>query len=105
MSLSCKNSHLNSKEHKNKKNKVWCEDCGKNISDKTRHIQSEKHIQKSQNRQRETQFGTSGTEVEIIMNERTYNKLEINPDENLEHNINELHSKSYFPQFKHQLSY
>ena len=105
MSLSCKNSHLNSNEHKNKKNKVWCEDCGKNISDKTRHFQSEKHILKSQNRQRETQFGTSGTEVEIIMNERTYNKLEINPDENLEHNINELHSKSYFPQFKHQLSY
>ena len=60
MSLSCKNSLLNSNEHKNKKNKVWCEDCGKNISDKTRPFQSEKHILKSQNRKRETQFGTSG---------------------------------------------
>ena len=105
MSLSCKDSHLNSNEHKNKKNKVWCKDCDKNISDKTRHFQSEKHILKSQNRQRETQFGTSGTEVEIIMNEGTYIKLKINPDENLEHNINESLSKSYFPQLKYQLSY
>ena len=39
------------------------------------------------------------------MNERTYIKLKINPDENLEHNINELLSKSYFPRFKYQLSY
>ena len=31
MSLSCENSHLDSNEHKIKKNKVWCEDCGKNI--------------------------------------------------------------------------
>ena len=105
MSLSCKDSHLNSNEHKSKKNKVWWGDCGKNISDKTRHFQSEKHILKSQNRQRETSFGTSGTEVEIIMNERTYIKLKINPDENLERNINELLSKSYFPRFKYQLSY
>ena len=105
MSLSCKDFHLNSNEHKNKKNKVWCEDCGKNISDKTRHFQREKQILKSQNRQRETQFGTYGTEVEIIMNERTYIKPKINPDENLEHNINELLSKSYFPRFKYQLSY
>ena len=105
MSLSCKDSHLNSNEHENKKNKVWCEDCDKNISDKTRHFQREKQILKSKNRQWETQFGTSGTEVEIIMNERTYIKLKINPDENLEHNINDLLSKSYFPQFKYQLGY
>ena len=39
------------------------------------------------------------------MNERTYIKLKINPDENLEHNINELLSKSYFPRCKYQLSY
>ena len=39
------------------------------------------------------------------MNERTYTKLKINPDENLEHNINELLSKRYFPRFKYQLSY
>ena len=36
------------------------------------------------------------------MNERTYIKLKINP---VEHNINELLSKSYFPRFKYQLSY
>ena len=32
-------------------------------------------------------------------------KLNINPTENLEHNINELLSKNYFPRYKHQLSY
>ena len=32
-------------------------------------------------------------------------KLNINPTENLEHNINELLSKNYFPRYKYQLSY
>ena len=39
------------------------------------------------------------------MNERTYIKLKLNPDESLEHNINELLSKSCFPRFKYHLSY
>ena len=110
LSLSCKNSHLNSNEHKNKteQRRVWCEDCGKYISDKTRHFQSEIHLQ---NRQRENMqnFGTallpSGNGVNIIINENTYIKLKVNPTENLEHRINELKSKRYFPRFKYQLSY
>ena len=39
MSLSDKNSHLIPDEHKSR-TKKWCEDCGKNISDETRHFQS-----------------------------------------------------------------
>ena len=116
MPISDKISHLNSNEHKNKteQRRVWCEDCSKYISDTTRHFQSEIHLQ---NRQRENMqstfgmqiFGTallpSGNGVNIIINENTYIKLKINPTENLEHRINELISKRYFPRFKYQLSY
>ena len=48
---------------------------------------------------------TFGKGEKIIMNENTYIKLKVNPTENLEHNINELLSKNYFPRFKYQLSY
>ena len=84
------------------------------ISDKTRHFQSEIHLQNRQNRQNRQQnimqstFGiqnTFGKGVEIIMNENTYIKLKVNPTENLEHNINELLSKNYFPRYKNQLRY
>ena len=53
MPLSEKSSHLNSDEHKNKteQRRVWCEDCNRYISDKTRHFQSEIHSQNRQNRQ------------------------------------------------------
>ena len=103
MPLSGKSSHLNSDEHKNKteQRRVWCEDCNKYISDKTRHFQSEIHLQ---NRQREN-MQNFGNGVEIIMNENTYNKLKVNPTENLEHRINEILSKNYFPRYKYQLSY
>ena len=40
MPRSDKDSHLSSDEHKNRTNKMWCEDCGKYISDKTRRFQS-----------------------------------------------------------------
>ena len=110
MPISDKDSHLNSDEHKNKteQRRVWCEDCSKYISDTTRHFQSEIHLQ---NRQQNgiTDFGTallpSGKRVNIIENENTYIKLKINPTENLEHNMNELLSKNYFPRYKYQLSY
>ena len=48
MPLSDKDSHLSSDDHKNKTKQllVWCEGCGKYISDKTRHFQSEIHLQK-----------------------------------------------------------
>ena len=39
------------------------------------------------------------------MNENTYIKLKVNPTEILEHNINELLSKNYFPRYNYQLSY
>ena len=107
MRLSGKSSHLNSDEHKNKteQRRVWCEDCNRYISDKTRHFQSEIHLQNRQNRQQNIIQNTFGNGVEIIMNENTYIKLKINPTENLEHRINELLSKNYFPRFKYQLSY
>ena len=45
MPLSDKSNHLGSDQHKNKtkQQQIWCEDCGKYISDKTRHFQSEIH--------------------------------------------------------------
>ena len=47
------------------------------------------------------------------MIEKTYNKLRVNPtgaiattaSENLEHHMNELLNKNYFPRYKYQLSY
>ena len=107
MPLLEKSSHLNSDEHKNKteQQRVWCEDCNRYISDKTRHFQSEIHLQNRQNRQRNNIQSTFGNGVEIIMNENTYIKLKINPTENLEQRIIELLSKNYFPRFKYQLSY
>ena len=41
------------------------------------------------------------------MNEKTYIKLRVNPNDtqNLEHHINELLDKNYFPRYKYQLSY
>ena len=108
MSLSGKSSHLNSDEHKNKNKKVWCEECGKYITDKTKHFQSEIHLQNRQQNSMQSQrscITDFGNGVNIIMNENTYIKLKINPTENLEHRINELTSKRYFPRFKYQLSY
>ena len=113
MPLLEKSSHLNSDEHKNKteQRRVWCEDCNRYISDKTRHFQSEIHLQNRQNRQQnnmQSTFGiqnTFGNGIEIIMNENTYIKLKVNPTENLEHNINDLLSKNYFPRYKYQLRY
>ena len=107
MPLLEKSSHLNSDEHKNKteQRRVWCEDCNRYISDKTRHFQSEIHLQNRQNRQQNNIQNTFGNGVEIIMNENTYIKLKINPTENLEHRINELLSENYFPRYKYNLSY
>ena len=105
MHISDKSSHLNSHEHKNKNKKVWCEDCGKYITDKTIHFQSEIH-----NQHQQSAFGTPFSVetlvgVEIIVNQKLYIKLKVNPTENLEHNIDELLSKNYFPRYKYQLSY
>ena len=107
MPLSGKSSHLNSDEHENKteQRRVWCEDCNRYISDKTRHFQSEIHLQNRQNRQQNNIQNFFGNGIEIIMNANTYIKLKVNPTENLEHNINDFFSKNYFPRFKYQLSY
>ena len=53
MPLSDKLNHLFSDQHKNKtkQQQVWCEACGKYISDKTRHFQSEIHTLRSHNNQ------------------------------------------------------
>ena len=51
MPLSDQSIDLGSDQHKNKTKlqHIWCEDCGKYISDKTRHFQSEIHTLRSQN--------------------------------------------------------
>ena len=113
MPLSDKSNHLNSDQHKNKTKQqrkatqVWCEDCGKYISDKTRHFQSEIHTLRSQ-ATRSTQ-NTFGTGVEVIVNEKTYIKLKVKPtdvaSQDLKKQINDLLSKNYFPRYKYQLSY
>ena len=113
MPLSDKSSHLNSDEHRNKTKQqhIWCEDCGKYISN-SRHFQSEIHTLRSQNHQSSQDarsvpafaFGTQSG-VEIIVNEKTYIKLRVNPTNHLEEQINDLLNKNYFPRYKFQLSY
>ena len=121
MPLSDKVNHLNSDQHKNKteQQQVWCEDCGKYISDKTRQFQSEIHTLRSQHRsQQKNNFShsTFGIEsgVEIIVNGKTYNKLRVKTTctaasrqlpQDLEKQINDLLNKNYFPRYKCQLSY
>ena len=113
MALSDKSTDLNSDDHENHHNKVWCEDCNKYISDTTRHFQSEIHLRNKQNTQStRSASGASGTQhpsvqfdkntegalnVGLIVNGNTYSKLKVNPTENLEHDIKELLSKNYFP--------
>ena len=47
---------------------------------------------------------TSG--VKLIVKEKTYMKLKMNPNvNNLEYHMNELLSKKYFSRYKYQLSY
>ena len=114
MPLSDKSNHLNSDEHKNKTKQqreatqIWCEDCGKYISN-SRHFQSEIHTLRSQNNAINNTLhgvGTNvGTGVEIIVNEKTYIKLRVNPTNHLEEQINDLLKTSFFPRYKFQLSY
>ena len=114
MPLSDKSNHLNSDEHKNKTKQqreatqIWCEDCGKYISN-SRHFQSEIHTLRSQNNATKNTFGNIlhgvGTCVEIIVNEKTYIKLRVNTTNHLEGQINDLLNKNFFPRYKFQLSY
>ena len=105
MPLSDKSNHLGSDQHQNKtkQQQIWCEDCGKYISDKTRQFQSEIHTLRSQNNResyreatqisQENAFGNTASlashGVEVIVNGKTYIKLRVNPtgtaSENLEH--------------------
>ena len=110
MPLSDKSNHLNSDEHKNKTKQqreatqIWCEDCGKYISN-SRHFQSEIHTLRSQNNAINNTLHDSGTNIEIIVNEKTYIKLRVNPTNHLEEQINDLLKTSFFPRYKFQLSY
>ena len=111
--------HLNSDQHKNKtkQQRIWCGDCGKYISDKTRQFQSEIHTLRSQNNREsyreatQNAFGNTASlhGVKVIVNEKTCNKMRVNPTgtalENLEHHINELLDKNYFLRYKYQLSF
>ena len=113
--LSDKSNHLSSDQHKNKtkQQQILCEDCGKYISDKTRHFLSEIHTLRCQNNRESyresyreaTQNAFCNTAsvhgVEVIVNEKTYIKLRVNPTDtqNLERHINELLDKNYFTQY------
>ena len=111
MPLSDRSNHSSSDQHKNKtkQQQVWCENCGKYISDKTRHLQCEIHTLRSRNNATQNTpafaFGNTLHGVEVIANEKTYIKLRVNPtsisSQNLEHNINELLNKNYFPRYKY----
>ena len=115
MPLSDKSNHLSSDQHKNKTKQqhIWCEDCGKYIGDKTRHFQSEIHKAHAASytaSQLPIHFDVETLPgVEVIVNEKTYIKLRVKPSgaasPNLEHHINELLDKKYFPRYKYQLSY
>ena len=117
MPLSDKSNHLSSDQHKNKTKQqleatqVWCGDCDKDISDKTRHFQSEIHRLRSisQDTQNAPAFAFGNTlashGVEVIANEKTYIKLRVNPtgvaSQNLEHHKNELLDENYFSGYKY----
>ena len=98
MPLSDKSNHLSSDQHKNKtkQQQIWCKDCGKHNSDKTRHFQSEIHkARRASHAAPHTSSHTAshttrhfGQDVEVIVNEKTYIKLKVNPTENLKHLIN-----------------
>ena len=115
MPLSDKSNHLSSDQHKNKTKQqhIWCEDCGKYIGDKTRHFQSEIHKAHAASYTASQLLIHFDVEtlpgVEVIVNEKTYIKLRVKPSDaaspNLEHHINELLDKKYFPRYKYQLSY
>ena len=102
MPLSDQTNQLSSNDHTNrtKQQQIWCEVCGKCISDKTRHFRSEIRTLRSQNHQisqdTRSALGTQSG-VEVIVNENTYIKLKVNPTEFLEKQINDLLSKNYFP--------
>ena len=53
MPLSDKSNHSSSDQHKNKtkQQRIWFDDCGKSLSDKTRHFQSEIHTLRSRHNQ------------------------------------------------------
>ena len=106
MPLSAKSNHSSSNQHKNKTKQqhIWFEDCGKYTSDKTKQFQSEIHNQHQQSNfdkvhtaSRAASYTSPhfGQEVEVIVNEKTYNKLKVNPTENVEHHINELPNKNF----------
>ena len=61
MPVSDKSSHLSLDEQP-----IWCEDCGKGISDKTRHFQSVIHILESQHQQQ----SNFGQDVGLNVNEK-----------------------------------
>ena len=80
MPLSDKSNHLDSDQHDNKTKQqhIWCEDCGKYISDKIIPFQSEIHTLRriSQDIQNAPAFAFGNTAslashgVEVIVNEK-----------------------------------
>ena len=63
MPLSAKSNHLNSDQHKNKtkQQQNWCEECGKYISGKIGHFQSETHTLRSRATQNTPAFAFGNT--------------------------------------------
>ena len=107
MHLSDKSNHLSSNDQKNKlkQQQKWCEDCGKYIGDKTKHFQGEIHKAHAASHTNPRAALHFVQENEVIVNEKTYIKLKVNPTKNLEHHLNELLNNNYFSRYKYQLSY
>ena len=116
MTLSDKSNHLKSDQHKNKtkQQQNWCEGCGKYISDRTRHFQSEIHTLRRVNQDTRSAYSfahsfavahTLGTQsgVEVSVNEKTYFKLKMNLTSSLEILINDLLRTNFFPRYKFQV--
>ena len=84
--FSDKNSQLNSDGHKQRIKQLlaWCEDCGKYISDKTRHFQSKSPLQKSQHSKAGFVYHQQKN-FDLENEKKTYRKFKINSTENLEH--------------------
>ena len=83
------------------------------ISDKTRHFQKEIHKARAGANAPASAASHSfapaltnfGQEVKVIVNEKTYIKLKVNPTENLEKQINDFLRTNFFPRYKYQLSF
>ena len=112
MPLPDKSNRLSSDQQKNKTKQqhIWCEDCGKYTFDQTRHFQSETHNRHQQSNLDKVHTASRAASlttphfdvgtlvgVEVIVNKKTYIKLKVNRNENLQKQIKDLLRTYFFP--------